>query len=143
MHSVEADDVPGTDFGIGISYGFGAYQSCSASNEYCQFADLESNGQPTSNGFTTSQPYGVAMMSWAHTPNTLSGLINGHTTWTPQAPQFTQNSGNHIHIGGGGDLCPSNFFFFEGILTNSAISSADYSAALANVEAAYPSLTFP
>jgi hypothetical protein len=144
MHCHNCNDTQGQDFGLSISYGFGPYVSCSTSNGYCLFADLESNGKPTSNSISSSQFYAVGMMSWAHSTNILSGVTNGHQAWTPQAPQATQDTGTSIHIGGGGDMCSTGSFnFFEGVFTNSVISNADYNSVLANVRAAYPSVTFP
>jgi hypothetical protein len=152
-HAYNAPATPGTDLGLGIQYSnTGAWVNCPSANIFCLQPDIENNINPVGASLGSSPADVVAMVSWAHFTNLLSGVVNGHQAWTPQNPPpargqttpITMNPGTRVHFGGGGDLSqPAPFNFFEGILTNSVISSPDYSAALANVGAAYPNLSFP
>lgn len=144
MHAIYQSTTLGTDFGIGIQYGRNEYVSCPTSTEYCLMIDEESNSSPSSNSLGTSQLYAVAMAAWNSSTNILTGTVNGHQAWTPQAPEATQDTGDFIHVGGGGDGSqPASGNLFEFFVTNTAMSSADYSNVFSNVEAAYPSITFP
>lgn len=146
-HFGHGGDVSGEMFEQDITYGTtSTYINCTALDQYCLSTDFEGNGQPSpSNGLGTSQLYVVSMISWDHSSNILNGVANGHREWTPQAPQHRLAPPTSIHFGAGGDLCQPvpSFNFYESLLTNTVISPTAYAGVLANVRAAYPTLTFP
>jgi hypothetical protein len=135
---------PGTDFGLGLDYGNGgSFGRCSSSRIFCLVADLEID--TISGGNLGTSPINVvAMVSWNRPSNLVSGVVNNHAMWTPQAPHVSLDPGRRVHLGGGGDLSgPAPVIFYDGLITNTAISGTDYSAVLANAEAFYAGLTFP
>jgi hypothetical protein len=141
-HRFDAADTPGTDFGMGVQYSnTGAFANCGA-NKACMIADLEIN---TISGpdFPASPIDLLGIMTWDHVGNTTTGLWNGHSAWS-QTPPVSLAPGNHIHLGGGGDLTqPAPFIFRGGYVMNSVPSGAQETALLANVTAFYPLLSFP
>lgn len=143
-HIFSGPDTAGTDFGLGLDYGnSGSFGNCASSTIFCLVADLEINTISGGN-LGTTPINAVAMVSWNQPSNLVSGVVNNHVMWTPQTPPVSLNPGTRVHLGGGGDLTgPAPVVFYDGLITNTAISGTDYSAVLANAETFYSGLTFP
>jgi hypothetical protein len=143
-----AEDIPGSDFLPGNTYNnTGAYSQCSTSTSFCVKIDIEilmSDGADYSP--TTKQNLSV-MATWdgIAATDTITVYTNSATPIYSHSPPAVAidvgliNTGHitTLRVGGGGDGYHVDSIFREGLVTNSALTAADYTAIDANARAFY------
>jgi Alpha-L-arabinofuranosidase B, catalytic len=144
-HCYNCGDVPGQDFTIAASWSSGgAFMNCPNAGTFCLGLDIET--QYLTGGNLGPSPVNfIAMSSWNHTTNYITGAINGKTVFYTLPPNGdTMAPGNSMHWGGGGDLSQNAIGVNRDVLIiNRAIALSEYAAAARNLEQFYTALSFP
>ena len=146
-------NVPGSDLGIGLVYGWIRYH-CLTATSFCLGIEeeglAEPNGVGNPAGGSAPTQYATTQFSNVFAAVTLdisvpsvTGFINGVQNWTFPRTDHADNYGRHLHFGSGGDgSTPDPYLGREFFVTNAALTLAQYQAIFANVKARYPALTF-
>ena len=144
-HLYSAADTPGTDFMLQLNYGTaGGFTevNCSTSATYCMGAEIETDGNVADYGSSIINV--IAAVTYNSTSNRINGMLNGHSIVSNATPGATMNSGQRIHLGGGGDLSqPAPVLMREALITNTALTTAQINSATANMTQFYGCLSFP
>jgi hypothetical protein len=144
-HKYNAGDVTGTDFLVVLAYGLtgnGNWANCTTATTYCIGLDEEGAGEGRDYG--TSQINTILSIVFNSGTNTVTGTLNGQLLINNSPPDTTINPGTSIHFGGGGDLGqPDPATMREGLITNSALSSAQQTSVLNNMTAFFSGVSFP
>ena len=144
-HCYSCADTPGQDFTIQLSWSNGGtFMNCLTSNAFCLGLDIEQQYQ-TGGNLGSSPVDFIAMSSWNHTTNYLTGAVNGKTVFYALPPGGdTMAPGNSMHWGGGGDLSQYAMGINRDVLfVNRAIALSEFVAVTRNLELFYSGLSFP
>jgi Alpha-L-arabinofuranosidase B, catalytic len=151
-HNYAANDTLGTDFMAALSYASltPLDVNCATNKTYCVGSENESINDLADYG---SQPVGNAIVSviYSYSPGpSVTGYLNDVRQFVHSPPNITVqrggflNPGTSIHFGGGGDLSVADEAVArEMLITNTAMSPTDQSAAFSNMTAFYSGLSFP
>jgi hypothetical protein len=112
--------------------------NCPTSNTFCLGLDIEQQYQTGGNLGSSPLDF-IAMSSWNHTTNYLTGALNGKTVFYSLPPGGdTMAPGNSMHWGGGGDLSQYAMGINRDVLfVNRAIALSEFVAVTRNLELFY------
>jgi hypothetical protein len=148
-HKYDAPDTHGTDFMVALAYGWRdsggccIAVNCGASNKYCVGAEEEENNDLYDYG-TSPVENALVVTQFDPTKNAVISFLNGTQVLSHSPPKANLNSGNAIHVGGGGDLSqPDPVRMREALVSNHVMSSSEVAAIKTNVTTFFSTLKFP
>jgi len=149
-HTFAAPTTEGTDFLQVMTYGTGSstppwYQKCGSTTSLCMGIDEEQVVDATTDYAPTAiqDITGLITFDGGAATDTMKLYGNSATPLDTVSPPlstsngYTQTTGTSIRIGGGGDGTPSDGIFRDGIITNNALTAADYTALSTNNSSFY------